>query len=181
MRSVKLTVGSTPIREARTWAYPRGTALGVFLIPVYNMAIEGTKSSGEAVKETFPVFRFGVQSEDGRTARVVGLSHQQTHTIQAWIPTYRVHSAASPENGAWQVYDSFLVHDGPDNDSELFATIGCVEIMGPMGFTRFNDLLLSLMDPPGSDRDKRLAAIGSSGQLRITYEKAPYPALKKAP
>jgi hypothetical protein len=179
MRSVMLTVGGMKIREAQTWAYPRGAALGTYLIPVYTLTVEGQNSGGEAVKRTFPVFRFGVQSEDGKTARVVGLSHSQTHIIKAWIPTYKVHSATSTENGAWQVYDSFLVHDGPDNDTELFATIGCVEVMGPSGFTKFNDLLIALMDPSGSSRDEQLNAIGKSGKLRITYESAPYPPLKK--
>lgn len=181
MRSVTLTVGGTPIREAKTWAYPHGAALGKFWIPVYKLTVAGTDSTGKPVMQTFPVFRFGVQSEDGKTARVVGLAHHQMHIIKAWIPTYRVHSASSPENGAWQVYDNFLIHDGPDNDTELFATIGCVEIMGPRGFLKFNDLLISLMDPPRSNRDQELAAIGRSGRLKVIYESATRPALKKAP
>ena len=181
MRRVALTVGAISSREGKTWAYPNGASLGTFLIPMFPLTVNGKDSSGRAVTSTFPVFRFGVQSVDGKTAHVVGLADQQTHTIKAWLPTYRVHSARSPENGAWQVYGNFLIHDGPDDDSELFATIGCIEVIGPQGFSKFNDLLISLMDPPGTNRDNKLAAIGSSGQLTITYQRANRPPLKKVP
>jgi len=53
--------------------------------------------------------------------------------------------------------------------------------MGPLGFLKFNDLLISLMDPPGNHRSHKLVAIGRSGQLTITYERAIRPALKKIP
>jgi hypothetical protein len=180
MRSVALTVGGTVIGEGKTWAYPNGDALGEFLIPIYKLTVAGTDNIGKRITETISVFRFGVQCKDGKTAEVVGLADHQTHVIKSWIPTYRVHSAISQEDGAWQVYGNFLIHDGPDDDTELFATIGCVEIMGPQGFLKFNDLLISLMDPPGTNRDQKLSAIGRSGQLSITYERATRPALKKA-
>lgn len=78
---------------------------------------------------------------------MVGLADHQTHIIKAWLPNYRVHSARSQENRAWQVYGNFLIHDGPDNPTELFATIGCVEVMGYRGFVKFNDLIISLSGP----------------------------------
>lgn len=180
MRSVRLTVGAKPIGEGRTWAYPNGQLLGIFVIPIYKLSIAGLDEAGHVVAKDVPVFRFGVQSTDGKTARVVGLAQQQTHVIKAWLPHYIVHSAHSTENGAWQVYGDFLIHDGPDDDSELFATIGCIEIRGPQGFSKFNDLLISLMAPPGSSREGKLAAIGHSTQLSITYQRASRPELKKA-
>jgi len=180
MRPVKLIVGGKAIGEARTWAYPAGYALGDFLISTYQLAVAGQNADGRPARENFSVFRFGVQSKDGREAKVVGLAEQQTHVITAWLPDYRVHSFNTTENGAWRVYASFLIHDGPDNDTELFASIGCVEIMGPQGFTRFNDLLISLMGPSGVDRNSKLDAIGKSKKLTITYEKADRPSLKAA-
>jgi hypothetical protein len=112
---------------------------------------------------------------------VVGLAEFQTHVIKAWLPDYRVHSAASPENGAWQVYGNFLIHDGPDNPREIFATIGCIEIMGPQGFIRFNDLVSALSGPKATNRAQQLIEIGGAGQMSITYAKASRPPLKKAP
>jgi hypothetical protein len=181
MRAVALTVDGKPVDESKIWAYPNGEPLGDFLTPIYEMTVKGTDSGGNAIMETIRVLRFGVQCEDGKTARVVGLAEKQTHVIKAWVPTYVVHSAKSPENGAWQVYERFLIHDGPDGPfDEVFATIGCIEITGPQGFSKFNDLLIRLMEPRGTNRDQKLAAIGGSGKLSITYLPAVRPALKKA-
>lgn len=96
------------------------------------------------------------------------------------MPNYRVHSADSKENGAWQVYEDFLIHDGPDNASELFATIGCIEIMGERGFVRFNDLLVALSGLRDGPRAGKLKAIGSGGKVVISYEAAVRPQLKRA-
>jgi hypothetical protein len=95
------------------------------------------------------------------------------------LPQYRVHSAPSGEDGAWQVYGNFLIHDGPDHPGEIFATIGCIEVMGPRGFVKFNDLILRLAEPPGTHRDQQLVHVGQSGQLSITYAPAARPPLKK--
>lgn len=181
VRKVYMVVGGVPIGEATTWAYPNGSSLGNFLIPTYRLTVAGSDNTGQSVSQSFEVFRFGVQCKDGKTANVVGLSDRQTHKIKSWTPTYRVHSARSPENGGWQVYDNFLIHDGPDNQSEVFASIGCVEIMGPQGFVKFNDLLISLSGPAATDRDEQIVEIGAARNLSITYERSARPPLKKAP
>ena len=142
--------------------------------------VQGHDGKGTVQKVHFDVLRFGVHCPDGKTATVVGLADHQTHVIKAWLPTYTVHSAHSTEDGAWQVYDNFLVHDGPDNASEVFATIGCVEIMGPRGFVKFNDLIIALSGPKAKNRDDQLAEIGNAGNISITYERATRPPLKKA-
>lgn len=173
-------MGAKPLRDQQTWAYPYGERLGRFLIPVYDCLVEGTDDAGTAVRERFDVLRFGVHCPDGKTAGVVGLANQQTHTIKAWLPHYRVHSARSPENGAWQVYKDFLIHDGPDDATEIFATIGCVEIMGRQGFVKFNDLIIALSGCSPGARDEQLHEIGRAGSMSITYARAARPALKKA-
>ncbi|MFV0624979.1 hypothetical protein ACBY01_13355 [Sphingomonas sp. ac-8] len=143
--------------------------------------MSGTNGAGRRVSTDFEVFRFGVSCKDGRTANVVGLADQQTHVVKAWIPTYRVHSANSPENGGWQVYGNFLIHDGPDNDTELFASIGCIEVMGRRGFVRFNDLLIALSGVNGRNRDEQLHQIARSRSLIITYDRAARPPLVAEP
>ena len=181
MRRVKIFVGASPIGEQKTWAYPSGNKSGRFSVPVYECMVLGSDGKGNRVQERFEVLRFGVQCKDGKTASVVGLADQQTHKIKAWIPTYSVHSASSNENGAWQVFGNFLIHDGPDNSTEIFATIGCIEIMGPSGFNQFNDLLISLSGPKTKYRDSQLEEIGSKGEIYITYMKADRPPLKRVP
>ena len=179
MRDVKITIGGVPVGDQRTWAYPRGQSLGKYLVPIYNCSVKGVDDGGKPVMGRFKVLRFGVQCKDGKTAAVVGLSDYQVHRIKAWLPNYRVHSANSQENGAWQVYGNFLIHDGPDNPTELFATTGCIEIMGYRGFVKFNDLMISLSGSRANSRARQLAEIGRSGNITVTYEKASRPPLKK--
>ncbi|QNQ11037.1 hypothetical protein [Sphingomonas alpina] len=179
-RPIRIVVGGTVVGSSLTWAYPKGDLLGNFRIPTYRMTVSGTDAAGRPKAVAFEVLRFGVQSKDGRSAQVVGLADAQTHTIKQWIPTYRVHSARSLENGGWQVYANFLIHDGPDNATELFASIGCVEVMGRQGFVAFNDLLIELAGVTGRSRDDQLHAIARSGKLSIHYERASRPPLVKA-
>jgi hypothetical protein len=179
MRKVDINVGGVSIGESPTWAYPAGYSLGIFSVPVYSCSVRGKDNNGNSIHERFSVLRFGVKCDDGKTAKVVGLADFQSHVIKAWLGSYTVHSAASQENGAWQVKDNFLIHDGPDHPGELFATVGCIEIMGHKGFSRFNDLLLKLTGPSAGSRAKQLAEIGRSGCLVMTYEKASRPPLKR--
>lgn len=179
MRKVNLVVGGRRIGEALTWAYPNGRALGYFKTPVYEMSVNGVNGAGQTISRHFNVLRFGVQSKDGASARVVGLAQQQVHIIKAWLPHYKVHSATSDENGGWQVYGNFLIHDGPDHELEVFATIGCIEVMGPSGFVQFNNLLIALTGTTGATRDEKLDAIARAGKLEIRYEAAARPELKQ--
>src|SRR4051812_40817798 len=73
MRLVTLTVSGTPTGKAWTWAYPEGRKLGIFEMPTYELSVTGTNDGGSPVRETFKVFRFGVQCTDGKSAKVVGL------------------------------------------------------------------------------------------------------------
>jgi len=179
MRTVEIKVGSTPGREFPTWAYPNGGHLGYFSVPSYSCVVTGRNDAGNSVLERFEVLRFGVLCKDGKSPEVVGLADYQSHIIKAWVGSYRVHSASSNENGAWQVYNNFLIHDGPDNASEVFATIGCIEITGPQGFVKFNDLIIRLSGPKATSREEQLLEIGRAKSMRIIYEAAKRPALKK--
>ena len=177
MRKIEIVIGANPVGEQKTWAYPAGTSLGHFKVPIYDCFVSGRDKSGRSVRERFDVLRFGVQCTDGIKAKIVGLADQQTHKIKAWIPTYRVHSAPSNEDGAWQVYGNFLIHDGPNHAAEIYASIGCIEVMGASGFVRFNDLLISLAGPKANSRAMQLAEIGSRGDIYITYMQASRPPL----
>lgn len=180
IRKIQMNVGGTPIGKAITWSYPYDKDKIRFVIPTYKLTVSGTNDSGLPQSRDFEVFRFGVQRETPTSsARVVGLADLQTHTIKRWIPTYKVHSAASTEKGAWQVYDDFLIHDGPDSPmTEVYASIGCIEICnGPSGFVLFNDFIISLSGSTRKLRGEKLEEIGSSGRMTITYQKATRPPL----
>lgn len=146
------------------------------------MTVSGIDSSGKRKERKFEVIRFGVQQKTPTSpAAVVGLAANQTHTVKRWIPTYQVHSSHSPENGAWQVHDNFLIHDGPDNPmgkKNIFASIGCIEICGgPHGFVDFNNFIIELSGPKSVKRPEQLVEIGKSRNMTITYLAAKRPKL----
>jgi len=180
VRTIQLTVGKYAIGRAVTWSYPDDDGK-LYDLPTYDLLMEGTDDTSMPQSWRFEVFRFGVQGRSGHATRVVGLADQQTHQIKAWLPHYTVHSASSTEIGAWQVYDSFLIHDGPDNPLDTvvpYASIGCVEICnGPNGFVDFNDKIVSLSGSTKPTRAEKLKEIGSSGNLVITYMQSIRPAL----
>lgn len=179
LRKINLTVGNKVIGYALTWSYPNHDKK-TYTIPTYSLTVEGEDNAGKRLSKSYEVFRFGVQRPSPKSAaRVVGLADKQTHTIKAWLPNYRVHSAPSKEDGAWQVYGNFLIHDGPDEPKrENYASIGCVEVCGgPGGFVQFNDFVISLSGSAKPTRGEKLAEIGSSGVMVITYLKAARPPL----
>jgi hypothetical protein len=183
MRTVKMTVGGEEVDRAKTWAYPAGQTLGLFWIPTYSLTVAGTDSGGKTVERDFEVLRFGIHCPTPKAKpAVVGLAKQQTHVIKAWLPHYSVHSALSLEQGAWQVYGGFLIHDGPDDKvNEVYASIGCIEICGaPKGFDVFNDFVIALSGPKSSDRKVQLAEIGKARNMSITYLKTTRPPLERA-
>jgi hypothetical protein len=183
MRAVTMTVGNKEVGQAKTWAYPEGQAYGYFWIPTYTLTVRGLDRAGRKDEREFEALRFGVYCPGRRSKpSVVGLAKFQTHVIKAWLPQYSVHSAPSLEQGAWQVYESFLIHDGPDDPiHEVYASIGCVEICGsPRGFDTFNDYLIALSGPKSSDRKAQLVEIGRTRNLSITYLKATRPPLVSA-
>lgn len=179
MRNVHLEVGNKEIGTAKTWAYPNGAALGVFTLPTYALTVRGMNGKGGAVVKTFEVFRFGLLCKDPASgASVVGLANAQSHIIKAWLPHYRVHSAPSREDGAWQVYDNFLIHDGPDDTQDKvspYASIGCIELCGPQQFIALNDLIIELSGPSAAKRADQLAEIGRSKTIEIKYLPAKRP------
>ncbi len=181
LRTIRATVTSKVIGEAITWPYPYDNGI-LYKIPTYEMRLEGVNGSGLSVLEKFEVIRFGVSRKTPSSAPyTVGLAEKQTHVIKQWLPNYTVHSAPSVEDGAWQVYGNFLIHDGPDDpldQNEPYATIGCVEVCGgPKGFIIFNSLVFELSGITDSTLEDALLKIGRSSKFFVDYEKASRPAV----
>jgi len=180
LRKIDLTVGPTPVGEAYTWSYPNSDGK-VYVIPTYGLTVVGRNGTNSEIRRTFEVLRFGVH----RTAanlkpHVVGLSHQHRYVIRRWIPTYKVHSYLSREDGAWQVHGDYLIHDGPDNPkTQAYATAGCIEVCGgPEGFVAFNKLLVTLSGTTQTSFALQLKEIGDSACMTITYLAATPPPVR---
>lgn len=165
--------------------YPEWDGKKYYRMPTYEMTM-----TGGAVTKKYEVIRFGVQGKKDGTIRVVGLAQNQRHGIKMWIPTYKVHSVSSPENGAWKVYDNFLIHDGPDHMPNAgWGSIGCIEVGGLKGFYHFNSDIIEMSGlmtraeaeelSRVDDRAKSLSKIGNSGKMTIHYEAAVRPKLER--
>lgn len=188
MRQITINVTDKAVGSAVVWGYPRDDVppedIGpLYEVPTFKIIVRGTFDDGIPAKREFEAIRFGVQQKTTRhRPAVVGLAHEQTHVVQAWDPTYGPHSARSDERGAWQVIgEDFLIHDGPDDPlarENPYASIGCVELCGPRGFTVFNEYLVSLSGTTKSGLQDKLAEIGDSRILRVHYAAAVRPPLK---
>jgi hypothetical protein len=179
LRRIALTVGSTPVGTAYTWSYPNSDSK-VYVVPTYGLTAVGHNDLGVEVRRDFEVLRFGVHRTIGNpTPRIVGLASHHRYVIRRWIPTYKVHSFPSREDGAWQVHGNYLIHDGPDDPkTQLYATAGCLEVCGgPEGFVAFNRFLVQLSGTTKPTLALQLKEIGDSACMAITYLPATPPAV----
>jgi hypothetical protein len=201
LRKIMLEVGNVPGRTILTYAYPiptmskqDPTKIQLYELPTYTIKVSGIDNTGAAVSQVWEVYRFGIYHNDGsdfhykaRGLFVAGLANEQTHLIKHFDPNYTVHSASSLENGAWQVKNSFLIHDGPDipltatnnSISGLYASVGCIEICGTnAGFDRFNKFIVELSGTKKTGTDA-LIEIASKQLVSIHYLEAKKPSLKE--
>ena len=178
LRPIKLFMSGRRRGTAITFSYPHPDN-NFYKVPTYNLNVSGTDDSGHFISKDFEVLRFGVRKRSiNDPPKVVGIYDYRKKIINKWFPDYRLHSSNSGENGAWIVTGNFLIHDGPDDPmNDLMATIGCIEICGPMGFSAFNDLLISLSGADAPTRQGKLFQIAHSGKLEIEYEATTIPPL----
>jgi hypothetical protein len=180
LRKIHMVAGGKPIgKDALVRSYPTFDGKR-YLMPMYPLDVHGYTDTGAESVRQFEILRFGVRLNDDKSSpSVAGIARSQSHVIKRWIPTYKVHSFPSVEDGAWQVMGNLLIHDGPDDPTEeLYGTLGCLEITGsPGGFITFNDHLISLSGAKGATREAKLAEMGSSGGLSIKYLRAERPTL----
>ena len=127
------------------------------------MNVTGTFNSGKRIRSWMAVVMLA----------------RRRYVIRRWIPTYKVHSFPSREDGAWQVHGNYLIHDGPDDPkTQLYATAGCIEICGgPDGFVAFNRFLVQLSGTTQPTLALQLKEIGDSACMTITYLPATLPAV----
>ncbi len=201
LRKIRVLVGGTPGRLLRMNSYPLFKYKGPaplpdqsnyfkYEIPAYTLTVSGTDAKGNPISKSWECYRFGVYLNDGSNTHyksrgffVAGMAKAQKHVVHKFDPDYKVHSSESPENGAWVVTGSFLIHDGPDHPDtalpeDTFGSIGCVEVHGEKGFTAFNDFVISI----SGSRKKGIDAmneIAEAGVLEIEYEAAIRPALRE--
>ena len=182
LRRIHLTVAARTVGTAFTWSYPNSDG-AIYVIPTYELRVTGHDEYHRPVDRAFEVLRFGVHRTAARPEpHVVGISHHQSYVIHRWIPTYKVHSFPSREDGAWQVHGNYLIHDGPDDPkTQLYATAGCIEVCGgPNGFVAFNQFIVDLAGSQGKSFASQLREVGHSSCMTMDYLAAqPPPVLRR--
>ncbi len=141
MRKVNIFISNVTQGDAHISSYPdnQKSKKIKYKVPLYIVNVEGVNHNGTRVSEVFNAVRFGVHKPYGSDRiRVVGLSDDQTHTL-TWD------NISTMTENAWRVYDGFFIHPGPDYPmSQVFGSIGCVEICGVGEWDRFNETILNL-------------------------------------
>ena len=168
MRKVKILVTNITQGTAYLCSYPdKQRSEGIkYKVPLYIVSVEGKNHNGSRVSEIFSAIRFGVKkSYHNKTVKVVGLSDSQTHTL-TWD------NITTMTGNAWRVYDGFFIHEGPYSPTtQLYGSIGCVEICGVDEWDRFNKLIVNLSGARNEEE------VSSKRLLTVEYEGAGKPPL----
>lgn len=152
---------------------PGKKILEYYRVPLYEVYVNGMDSNKRPALASFLAIRFGVMRYgDGHTG-VVGLSQTQKYVVKNYFPDKYYRPNGRMEAGAWQVSGNYLIHDGPDDNSQTMSAFGCIELYGPGAFGEFNRTLLALS---GASSEIELA---QSGKLTVMYAAAEIPPLTR--
>ncbi len=189
LRPVKITVFGSVIdhyHSAKTFPVEDGK---YYQVPVYGMSVEGADADGNPLSDDFSVIRFmpgynpssNLDDRYGErnTVGMVGLADAQSHVITQYKPEYELHGAEAPsDNGALVVTGTHYLHDGPDNDEEVFGAYGCLEVFGTRGFS---DLKETIKEFAGGysdvDTESFISTLCSKSKLRIELKSTTRPSL----
>ena len=153
------------------------------------MSVEGTDADGNPLSDDFSVIRFmpgynpssngDERYEVRNTVGMVGLADAQSYVITRYKPEYELHGAEAPsDNGALVVTGTYYLHDGPDNDEEVFGAYGCLEVFGTRGFS---DLKETIKEFAGGcfdvDTESFISTLCSQSKLRIELKSTTRPGL----
>jgi RHS repeat-associated protein len=161
-----------------------------YMMPYYKMVVTGVNKEGEKQSMDFRVLRFSVawnprlngkladaKSKARPSPVVTGLADAQDRTA-VYMRDYIVHNTETPENSAFQIWGSHLLHDGPDYEmGNGWGASGCVEVGGIQGFTELKNFV-SLYALAGETREERLKELSDRKAIRIILEKAERPTIK---
>ena len=164
IRNVLLTIKSTTTGEMAVVRI--GTTTEQYYVPLYNVVLEGTDDSGNAVVVDYVAIRFGVKYENDIPV-VKGLQDEKTYTISDFIPAY---CGESPAGDAWRIFGGHLLHAGPRDPEFGCCMYGCVGICNAR-FVELNEKLLLYSNAKTNEE------LAKSGKFKVHVEAAVKPPL----
>jgi RHS repeat-associated protein len=186
------TPNGTVYRAAKT--YPIFDGL-LYEVPIYNLIVKKVLKKGQAETEqqskTFQVIRFmpylnPSKQKDKRYKLVkdevamIGLADTTTYTIPEY-KDYELHSTDLGENGAFVLQGTHYIHDGPNDDTEVFGSAGCLEVFGKEGMEALKKIVAEYSESKKNTVTEQLKELASAGLLKAKLEKAQRPAVKVSP
>ena len=158
--------------------------------PVYSMTVEGTDASGNALSDDFDAIRFmpgynpSSNPDPDYSTRIeyvqmVGLADAQSYTISKYKEDYVLHGTEAPaDDGALVVTGTHYLHDGPNDDDEVFGAFGCIEMFGNKGFAALKKSIKEIAGAhEDSDTEAVITYLCSNSKLRIVLEATSRPAV----
>lgn len=152
--------------------------------PVYRMYLRGTDDDGNFVERLFQVIRFMPgynpdpdfddtckQYREWPVLSMVGLKDEQG--INTTYKDYFLHGApgdAQPDDGAFILNNSFLLHDGPDEGEDGFGAFGCCEVYGNNGMQALKEGIAELSGMEEGSTEEKIQALCQEKKLYIFIE-----------
>lgn len=128
-------VGQKPIREilltvtgetTNEDAYVRlGMTNQLYSVPLYKVILTGKDNDGAALEYEYEAIRFGVKTDGGEGAMVVGKTSDRVYTVYEHLPD---HLGTGGAFHAWRFDNGFLIHCGPSKLNIGVGALGCIEI-----------------------------------------------------
>ena len=194
MRPVKITIGNIPLQNGSSFVVPypayasdrvAGKNYPIYEFPTFNMTVEGTLKNGVSRSKDFEVMRFGVkQSTKSSRPIIAGMFNDYVYTVKRWKHDYLSASEIAEEQGAWVLYKTFYIHDGPDHPRDkkmhAFGLIGCVGVCGLNGFSNLNKFIIELAGPTATTYREQLEQIARKGILKVHIKGIRKPSVGKS-
>lgn len=176
---------------AKSYPYAQYREDGTILlydVPIYRMWVKGRNSAGEYVEHAFKCLRFMPvlrKNEEIPTMKQLNMTSDKITNIdgssgiypEIYDSTYPVHSNNNSENGGIVLFDDYLIHDGPDDNDDLFGGAGCIEMYGQDGLSNLISTIMGLTGSDSSDRKTNLESIMNHQKLLVLIDSAETPRL----
>ena len=159
-------------------------------VPIYQMVVKGRNNDGEYVEESFECLRFMPvleEDDDTNTPTLTQLDMTSNNIVNIagvlgiypsiYDASYVVHSNSSAENGGIVLFGNYLIHDGPDNNNDIFGGAGCIEMVGENGYSNLIYTIMGLTGSASTSRKENLESIMNYQRLLVIVEPATVPEL----
>lgn len=122
-RDVNLRITNEIVGAARVHPFPINNG-DIYQVPLYKVVLSGKNAKGKEVSRDFKALRFGVSlyKKDGKP-KLVGLMDAQSY-LAKWD------YSAMGNNGAWRIFDNYLIHYGVQYLTSSQGNLGCTAICG---------------------------------------------------